>query len=366
MGQFPAPIRLRGPRRLQPVAAWIQVAISALLRDPGGVSRFNGLFKCRYRTPPPPSLPPSFSPTQFGRKFALVPGTMVVSTAVAMTSFATTQQQLAACVVLWGMGNSILGSTPTAYMADSTTLENRSQALALLRTGGDIGLAVGAGECYCVCVCSAVAVRGHVCVLFPVYVGVCVCVPPLLRPPRARTHTSMMLYVPPSKHALTAFLTPFLSSLQALWAFWRTRWTLALPCWSTLPRSPWPQWRSRASAKSLCVFPLVGLFSPRRQRPAPQQNRANISSEGFQHSVLFTICWSTLPRSPWPLWRSRASARSLCVFPLAGLFSLQRQRPAPQQDRANNNRDWLCISTRFCLLRVLFARKTQNRYAGIH
>ena len=84
-------------------------------------------------------------PLQFGRKFALIPGTLTVASAVALTSFVTTQQQLAGCIVLWGMGNSILGSTPTAFMADSTSVENRSQALALLRTGGDIGMALGAG-----------------------------------------------------------------------------------------------------------------------------------------------------------------------------------------------------------------------------
>lgn len=84
-------------------------------------------------------------PSQFGRKWTLVPGTLISASAVAMCPLATSYEQLALCVTAWGIGNSILGSTPTAFMADVTDLEKRSQAFALLRTGGDLGLMVGAG-----------------------------------------------------------------------------------------------------------------------------------------------------------------------------------------------------------------------------
>jgi predicted MFS family arabinose efflux permease len=64
-----------------------------------------------------------------------------------MCPLATSYEQLALCVMAWGIGNSVLGSTPTAFMADVTDLNKRSQAFALLRTGGDLGLMIGAGKC---------------------------------------------------------------------------------------------------------------------------------------------------------------------------------------------------------------------------
>jgi MFS family permease len=46
---------------------------------------------------------------------------------------------------MWGIGNSLIGTAPTAYLTDITTAKNRSQALALFRSGGDLGLLLGAG-----------------------------------------------------------------------------------------------------------------------------------------------------------------------------------------------------------------------------
>merc|ERR1711879_324231 len=51
---------------------------------------------------------------------------------------------LGSSMVLWGVGAAIIGTTPSAYVADSTDSEARPQALALLRTGGDFGLMMGA------------------------------------------------------------------------------------------------------------------------------------------------------------------------------------------------------------------------------
>lgn len=83
--------------------------------------------------------------TQFGRKFTLVPGTLLVATAIASLPFATSIEHMWGSVFLWGLGNCVLGSTPTAYMADITDLKVRSQALALLRTGMEAVAMCGGG-----------------------------------------------------------------------------------------------------------------------------------------------------------------------------------------------------------------------------
>ncbi|KAH9253133.1 hypothetical protein BASA81_008815 [Batrachochytrium salamandrivorans] len=45
---------------------------------------------------------------------------------------------------LWAVGGTFLGMSPNAYVTDQTSNRNRSQALALMRTIGDVGLLVGA------------------------------------------------------------------------------------------------------------------------------------------------------------------------------------------------------------------------------
>mmetsp|Transcript_6234 Transcript_6234/g.9848 ORF Transcript_6234/g.9848 Transcript_6234/m.9848 type:complete len:572 (+) Transcript_6234:160-1875(+) len=82
---------------------------------------------------------------KFGRPQAMVASSAVVS--AAMFSFPLMPELTPALVVLgaWAIGGTIFGiGTPTAYVADIVPAQNRTQALALLRTTGDIGLLFGA------------------------------------------------------------------------------------------------------------------------------------------------------------------------------------------------------------------------------
>ncbi|KNC76399.1 hypothetical protein SARC_11098 [Sphaeroforma arctica JP610] len=90
------------------------------------------------------SQPSAYFSDTFGRKTSMVPGTMLVSAAIGLTPFAQSWEQLMGLVVMWGFGNSILGTAPTSFLVDITKDRDRSDALALMRSGGDLGLLVGA------------------------------------------------------------------------------------------------------------------------------------------------------------------------------------------------------------------------------
>lgn len=70
---------------------------------------------------------------------------MIVATVVGLLPFVNELPQLVGLVAMWGVGNALIGTAPTAYLTDITTARNRSQALALFRSGGDTGLLLGAG-----------------------------------------------------------------------------------------------------------------------------------------------------------------------------------------------------------------------------
>ena len=46
---------------------------------------------------------------------------------------------------VYSIGSTMLGTSPTAYIADIHKSDKRSQALAMLRSGGDLGLMIGSG-----------------------------------------------------------------------------------------------------------------------------------------------------------------------------------------------------------------------------
>jgi predicted MFS family arabinose efflux permease len=51
---------------------------------------------------------------------------------------------LAATLGLWSMGSSMLSTAPLAYVSDRVDESKRAQAIALLRTSGDVGFLIGA------------------------------------------------------------------------------------------------------------------------------------------------------------------------------------------------------------------------------
>jgi predicted MFS family arabinose efflux permease len=59
-------------------------------------------------------------------------------------TFCDNHTQLAVALGVWATGSSILSTAPVAYVSDKVTELQRAQALALLRTLGDVGFLVGA------------------------------------------------------------------------------------------------------------------------------------------------------------------------------------------------------------------------------
>ena len=77
---------------------------------------------------------------------------MIVS-AGAMAAFpmATNAPEAFAVLAVKALGDTALGSSPSAYTANLAGADQRTQALALLRTFGDVGMLVGGsgvGRCW--------------------------------------------------------------------------------------------------------------------------------------------------------------------------------------------------------------------------
>ena len=65
---------------------------------------------------------------------------------MAMLPFTENIPQLAGVLGLWATGSTMLSTAPVAYISDHTDDTTRAQAIALLRTSGDIGFLVGAAS----------------------------------------------------------------------------------------------------------------------------------------------------------------------------------------------------------------------------
>eukprot|EP01064_Diplonema_japonicum_P037182 TRINITY_DN8646_c0_g1_i1.p1 TRINITY_DN8646_c0_g1~~TRINITY_DN8646_c0_g1_i1.p1 ORF type:complete len:447 (+),score=80.23 TRINITY_DN8646_c0_g1_i1:1801-3141(+) len=91
------------------------------------------------------SQPAAWVSDRYGRKAVAVPACFIMATAAVFLPFATSREQLGLLWMAWGCGATCLGTTPTAYATDINEGAKRSQALALLRSAGDVGLMVGAG-----------------------------------------------------------------------------------------------------------------------------------------------------------------------------------------------------------------------------
>jgi MFS family permease len=55
-------------------------------------------------------------------------------------------EQMAAVLGMWAVGSTLLSTSPLAYISDRVNDEKRAQAIALLRTSGDVGFLVGASS----------------------------------------------------------------------------------------------------------------------------------------------------------------------------------------------------------------------------
>mmetsp|Transcript_23240 Transcript_23240/g.72585 ORF Transcript_23240/g.72585 Transcript_23240/m.72585 type:complete len:528 (+) Transcript_23240:14-1597(+) len=90
------------------------------------------------------SQPAAWVSDNIGRKTSIVTGGALYAAAAAMLPWATDTSMLYGIVGLYGVGSTILGTAPSAYVADVADERSRAAALAVQRSGGDLGLLVGA------------------------------------------------------------------------------------------------------------------------------------------------------------------------------------------------------------------------------
>jgi MFS family permease len=81
---------------------------------------------------------------KIGKVPAMVLGCTLLSSTMFALPFCTDLTQLATTLGLWALGSTMLSTAPVSYLADKVPESQRAQAVALLRTAGDIGLLAGA------------------------------------------------------------------------------------------------------------------------------------------------------------------------------------------------------------------------------
>lgn len=79
-----------------------------------------------------------------GKAPSIVVGCTALSGAMFSLPMCTNTMELAAVLGCWALGSTTLSTAPFAYLADAVPVDKRAQALALLRTGGDVGFLLGA------------------------------------------------------------------------------------------------------------------------------------------------------------------------------------------------------------------------------
>ncbi len=79
-----------------------------------------------------------------GKRLGIVTGCTLISASMASLPYCTDMVSLAAVMATWATGSSFLSTAPVAYISDHVEPHQRAQALALLRTAGDVGFLLGA------------------------------------------------------------------------------------------------------------------------------------------------------------------------------------------------------------------------------
>jgi MFS family permease len=83
---------------------------------------------------------------RIGKAPGIIGGCTLISSAMATLPFCTDIYQLAGVLGIWATGSSLLSTAPLAFISDKVDDEKRAQAIALLRTSGDIGFLLGASS----------------------------------------------------------------------------------------------------------------------------------------------------------------------------------------------------------------------------
>jgi MFS family permease len=87
---------------------------------------------------------------RIGKAPAIAGGCAVIATSMTCLPLVisiTTEQQwplFVGTLAFWALGSSMLSTAPLAYISDQVPEHQRAQAIAMLRTGGDVGFLLGA------------------------------------------------------------------------------------------------------------------------------------------------------------------------------------------------------------------------------
>ena len=81
---------------------------------------------------------------RIGKPPAIVAGCTLISASMASLGYCGSYQELALALGIWSMGSSMLSTAPLAYISDRVEDGKRAQAIALMRTCGDVGFLIGA------------------------------------------------------------------------------------------------------------------------------------------------------------------------------------------------------------------------------
>lgn len=81
---------------------------------------------------------------RIGKAPAIVGGCSLISASMAALPFCYDWTSLAGVLGMWSVGSSMLSTAPLAFLSDHVSEESRAQAIALLRTCGDVGFLLGA------------------------------------------------------------------------------------------------------------------------------------------------------------------------------------------------------------------------------
>ena len=81
---------------------------------------------------------------RLGKAPAISGGCALISAAMATLPFCDTLPLLAGSLGMWSVGSSMLSTAPIAFISDKVDERQRAQAIALLRTCGDVGFLIGA------------------------------------------------------------------------------------------------------------------------------------------------------------------------------------------------------------------------------
>ena len=81
-----------------------------------------------------------------GKVPGIVGGCTLISSAMAALPFCTESHEMACVLGIWAVGSSLLSTAPISFISDKVDDAKRAQAIALLRTSGDVGFLVGASS----------------------------------------------------------------------------------------------------------------------------------------------------------------------------------------------------------------------------